>query len=126
MDEGQRNAVGASLYYRNHVNRSHNFTIVETIDLSHFLNHILEWRQSLEKSGYVLMKLDIEGYEHTLIPNLILSKALCKVDQVFAEIHRFGRVFPEVQNYTAEDFLNFFRYFTHASEVNRSKHSSLL
>jgi len=37
--------------------------------------------------GQILMKLDVEGSEWTVLPDLMQTGALCAVDQIFAEYH---------------------------------------
>jgi hypothetical protein len=55
---------------------------VSSIDISEFLLQNL-----LPQAERVVMKLDIEGAEHNVLPRLMLSGALCKIDMLFLETH---------------------------------------
>lgn len=59
---------------------------VRTFDLVSFLKH------KVPSDATVLMKLDIEGVEHSLYPILLLSRLLCKVRFVGMEVHPNMRV----------------------------------
>ena len=55
---------------------------VGSLDLSTFLLQAL-----LPCAKHVVMKLDIEGSEHNVLPRLMLSGAFCKIDLLFLETH---------------------------------------
>jgi hypothetical protein len=80
-------------------------TTVETIDLARYvLENVARRRVSLANKRpqgetlepfsppIVLMKMDIEGSEHQLLPHLIITGALCKIDTIFYEDHPIGGV----------------------------------
>jgi len=95
-------------------------TTVETMDFPKFLLDLVAKRNivtSDSSPGKVLAKLDIEGYEHTLLPNLFMTTAICALDKIFMEIHTFGRIYKEVRDVSAQNLVSFFRYMTHASKV---------
>ena len=67
-------------------------TTVGVVDLASFILHVVRPLLMREKarSGarpFLMMKLDIEGAELAVIPNLMLTGALCEVDLVFMEWH---------------------------------------
>jgi FkbM family methyltransferase len=55
---------------------------VRGVDFARVLSHATK-----DTSGPVLMKLDVEGSEYSLLPRLLLSGALCRVDYLFVEWH---------------------------------------
>lgn len=62
---------------------------VRTLDLARFLNEEVHARSEAAAPGAaVVMKLDIEGAEMDVLPELLLRGALCKVDMLFAEFHQ--------------------------------------
>ena len=55
---------------------------VRALDLANFINSALA-----PHSKKIVMKLDIEGAEHNVLPRLIMTGAICHVDLVFMEQH---------------------------------------
>lgn len=55
---------------------------VSALDLALFINTELA-----PYAKKIVMKLDVEGAEHDLVPRLIMSGALCHIDMVFMEEH---------------------------------------
>lgn len=94
-------------------------TTVDTVDLAKYiLDHVAKrnFVTSPSLPGRVLAKFDIEGYEHTLLPNLFMTTAICILDKIFLEVHAFGK-YEEVSDKSAQDTISFFRYMAHASKV---------
>jgi len=54
---------------------------VQAIDMADFLT------RTFVPEDFVVMKMDIEGAEHVIIPRLIISGAICLVDEIFLECH---------------------------------------
>jgi FkbM family methyltransferase len=80
-DNRRRNDWGATLL--DNVHHPHKTkTVVRLMDFTSF---ILE---ELSPEAIILMKMDIEGAEYTILPSLMLSGALCKVNTVYMEWHR--------------------------------------
>ena len=74
------------------------------------LTELTAWQQqqpavenSVSGGPSVVMKLDIEGAEYDVLPELIASRALCLVDYVYAEIH------PRIFNISKADSAAWFR-----------------
>lgn len=78
---------------------------VQTIDLSRFVNSYIRGTNTT-----VVMKVDVEGAEHILLPHMIITGALCRVDLVFAETHGFGEVVA-AGGVTDGDFRAFFKEY---------------
>ena len=57
---------------------------VASADAGHFLNSIREWSQT------VAVKLDVEGFEYTLLPHLLQGSrsVICSLDLLVVEWHR--------------------------------------
>jgi hypothetical protein len=72
-----------------------NVEIVPTVDLGQFIRqHILTHQltgNSRSIKGPVVMKMDVEGAEYTIMPNLIVSGAVCGLDTVALEWHQEPR-----------------------------------
>jgi FkbM family methyltransferase len=80
----------------------HNSVRVEVIDLVEFIEtHIAKGESRFlredKDAGRVVIKMDIEGEEYKLLPNLIASGVLCRyVDALYVEYHvRHSRKFLE-------------------------------
>ena len=58
----------------------------------------------------VVMKIDVEGLEHEMVPHLVLTGALCKLHTVFYEPHLWGRVTSE-GGVEDQAFISFFEWF---------------
>ena len=55
---------------------------VRTMNLARFLqDEIIPYAKT------IVMKLDVEGSEHEILPHLVLSGAICSIDIAFIEIH---------------------------------------
>ena len=114
--DGDRKGLGSSMIWRE---KNSAATTVDTMDLAKYiLDHVAKRRFATSPSlpGRVLAKLDIEGYEHTLLPNLFMTTAICIIDKIFLEVHGFGK-YEEVSDKSVEDMVSFFRYMAHASKV---------
>lgn len=63
-------------------------TTVRSIDLARFLvEHVHARRIPFGATSTVVVKLDVEGHEYVLLPHLIASGALCRVNLLFYEFH---------------------------------------
>ena len=58
--------------------------LVRTLDLARLIHRI---RQRIGPDGKILMKLDVEGAEYTLLARLALTGVLCDVDTIMIEWH---------------------------------------
>ena len=84
---------------------------VPMLNLSRWMRtELTAWQQqqpavenSVSGGPSVVMKLDIEGAEYDVLPELIASRALCLVDYVYAEIH------PRIFNISKADSAAWFR-----------------
>ena len=101
--------------------RTNGKTMVRTMDLAKYVLEHVAPRQlpvrSLDTAGAargVLLKLDIEGSEHELIPHMIITGALCQVGAIFYEEHKFGSLIIEGKNDTI--FTSFFEAFAREYE----------
>lgn len=91
-------------------------TTVRTMDLAKYvLEHVASRHlpvrslDTTEAARGVLLKLDIEGSEHELIPHMIIAGAMCQVGAIFYEEHGFGSVIMGGKNDTV--FTSFFEAF---------------
>ena len=73
-------------------------TTVTTVDLARWLrrevfNRRLPSRSTSRHLGrpHVVMKLDIEGGEHVVLPHLLNRGVLCEIDYLYAEFHNMSR-----------------------------------
>ena len=66
---------------------------VQTINISRW---ILETLPSYDPSVFVVVKMDVEGMEHEIIPQLFETGAICAIDELFLECHYTRR---GVRNY---------------------------
>lgn len=93
---------------------------VELIVLSKWLEHEIFEREvpavsSLSKKPIVGMKVDIEGSEFVVLPDLVTSGVFCKLDFVFGEFHpwlapmNFSRQEVSLQN--SSDAIHLFEAF---------------
>lgn len=80
-------------------------TTVRTVDLAGFLLKYIAWPTGFTRN--VVMKMDVEGAEHLLLPHMIITGALCHIDLVFTEYHEWGGVMS-AGNMTARDFAAYF------------------
>ena len=100
---------GASLINWKHYSPSTDGSYnVSTIEAGRFYRHIMSaWDRSPDSK--VLAKMDIEGYEYLVLPNIINHGALCLFDLMFIEWHdhmlkmpQFDQLpFPNSKNMTA-------------------------
>lgn len=86
--------VGSSIHPRHNRSRAELgnarllSTTVRSIDLARFLKeHVHARRVPFGATSTVVVKLDVEGHEYILLPHLIASGALCRVNLVFYEFH---------------------------------------
>ena len=79
--------LGSSLMKRG---RTKTKTVVRTVNLVRFIE------ENISPDATVVMKLDIEGAEFTVFPQLVLSGVLCKyIDFAFIEWHDLNRGFQD-------------------------------
>lgn len=93
---------------------------VSTMDLARYiLEEVTAPHKAFGKavSPIIVMKIDVEGYEHQLVPHLVITGALCKVHTVFYESHLWGTVTSE-RGVGDEPFIAFFEWF--ARDMDRS------
>jgi hypothetical protein len=85
---------------------------VRHTDLARFVREEMATRRragGATTGGNVLMKLDIEGHEHMLLPRLIITGAMCAINMTLLEVHpRDEEMFSGV---TDQDFTYFFHHF---------------
>lgn len=111
---GSRDTGGVEklVFYRNdnHANNDWGFSIgtmhsgnahvetieVATVDLSQFImEHVA---QTVTRPRRVLMKMDIEGSEYTVLPYMLANDAFRYVDVITAEFHHWSRGFDFIKN----------------------------
>lgn len=64
---------------------------VKAMDLSRYMvENVLPRRFDQAEEGMVMMKMDVEGSEMTVIPELFRTGAICHVNKMFAEMHEPG------------------------------------
>ena len=81
--DDSRDNVGASIYAR----RSSNAKTINGIQLSSYLH---EYLAKMERNPVVLIRMDVEGYEYILIPQLLFSGVLQQFKTHFMiEWHRY-------------------------------------
>jgi hypothetical protein len=69
---------------------------VGAIELAHFLN-MVRFRRGQTARSKVVMKLDIEGAEFQVIPELVVQGSFCAVDYAICEFHhRFFEKMPHI------------------------------
>jgi hypothetical protein len=100
---------------------------VRTVDLARYLLEEVGQRR-FEGDGEgarhpppaVLMKVDVEGLEHGLLPHLIATGALCRtpIDQVFLEWHLLGGEWRSSDGMDATQFVHFFGEFIEGQRAN--------
>ena len=61
--------------------------LVKALDLADLVSLVTSRIKEQQKGGKLLMKLDVEGTEYTLLPHLALKKHLCSIDLLFIEWH---------------------------------------
>jgi hypothetical protein len=100
-------------------------TTVRTMDFAKYLLENVARRRINEMLNHsVLMKLDIEGSEHTILPHLIMTGSLCSINKIFLETHRWGAVkFPDGSS--DGQFLSFFKQFVSSYNVTSCSTSIL-
>lgn len=64
-----------------------NESSVGTLDLAMFINSAVSRRRGRSVDSKVMAKLDVEGYEFKLLPQLLTSGALCKLNYMYVEFH---------------------------------------
>ena len=90
---------------------------VQTMDFSRYLLvNIGRRRINEELKHSVLMKLDVEGSEHTILPHIITTGSICSINKIFLENHRWGAIeFSDGSNDT--QFTSFFKQFVEKYNV---------
>eukprot|EP00992_Anisonema_acinus_P011619 TRINITY_DN7567_c0_g1_i2.p2 TRINITY_DN7567_c0_g1~~TRINITY_DN7567_c0_g1_i2.p2 ORF type:complete len:102 (+),score=22.10 TRINITY_DN7567_c0_g1_i2:438-743(+) len=74
------------------------------IDFSRFL------RMHFQPSDFVVVKMDVEGAEHRIIPKLIADGTIALVDELFVECHYFlWSWIAVVRNWTWPDCLHMYQ-----------------
>lgn len=56
--------------------------IVQSIDIANFI-----LKELVPHADTIVIKLDIEGAEHDVLPRLMMTGALCNVSEIFIELH---------------------------------------
>ena len=73
---------GASAMYK-WPEQINNTVLVNSIDISDFmLKHVIPYAST------IVVKMDIEGQEVKILPDLLASGAMCHIDLIFIELHR--------------------------------------
>lgn len=97
-------------------------TTVRTLDLSNFvLKYIAGPLGAHGAARTVVMKMDIEGAEHLLLPHMIITGALCHIDVLFAEYHDWGAIITSTAKMTDTDFAAFFSEYVEAHDHHACK-----
>ena len=67
--------------------KAYKTTHIASVNASQFLGALIEW------SDFVGVKLDVEGYEFSLLPNILSNSpgALCGLDLLAVEWHRHAK-----------------------------------
>ena len=78
---------GWSIHLSSSAVNDYNLTHVASVNASQFLAAIIDW------SDFVGVKMDVEGYEYSLLPHLLRSTpaALCGLDLLAIEWHGYAR-----------------------------------
>ena len=102
--------------------QSEDKTTVTTMDLAKYINeHVGKRRVDPVQPTRVVMKMDIEGFEHELFPALVVSGAVCNhVDFIAHETHGWGgTTYGQVKD---TDFVDFFYSYIkeHPQQCNLS------
>jgi len=109
-------SVGSKLGVVKHLftNRSHLYRlsepiIVETIDLSNFIDEL--------NYEYICLKLDVEGSEYDILKRMIETSSLKKVNKLYVEFHnyaidsdkkdKYDRIRIDILNYLKDNNVNF-------------------
>ena len=83
---------GASLEYLSPIHKNGENVTVRAIDMNSFFLKVFKvWTQSsnyVPKRSKVMVKVDVEGSEHELLPNLLAGGSLCKMNLVTLEWHQ--------------------------------------
>ena len=61
--------------------------MVRMVHLARIIGHVSDKLHAENANGRILLKLDIEGSEWTVVPDLMASGALCKISKMFIEYH---------------------------------------
>lgn len=87
-------------------------TRVRTVDLARYILQEVFYGELEKKEDrpVVVMKMDVEAYEHLLLPHLIVTGAMCKLHTVMYEPHGWNYVTSKY-NITDFDFTLFFDHF---------------
>lgn len=92
---------GASIFaWHGEMTQDSHRQTVKAMDLACYLaDHVIPRRLDDDgdegdegDKGVVVMKMDTEGSEYTVIPELFFSRTICHVDKIYAEIHQIGRL----------------------------------
>jgi FkbM family methyltransferase len=78
---------------------------VQALDIARFINSEL-----IPHASKIVVKLDIEGAEHSVLPRLIMSGALCNIDEIFIEVH--NSMFTEQQKQVVDMAMSLYPEFT--------------
>lgn len=71
---------------------------VRIVDIGAFINDVAA-RRTEPDGGRIVMKMDIEGWEFPVLPHLLYTKNLCKVDFIYIEMHAIVPTFlPHVRS----------------------------
>ena len=91
--------------------------LVKALDLADLVSLVTSRIKEQQKGGKLLMKLDVEGTEYTLLPHLALKKHLCSIDLLFIEWHE--RYFTGADAQRVVNALNLSKGFTGKGTVSR-------
>ena len=77
--------------------QGHASVVVRQVHLARIMQHV---RRQLPRSANILMKLDVEGSEWVILPDLMGTRAICAADRIFIEYHTsdFQRLEQERRN----------------------------
>lgn len=61
-----------------------------SIHVSHFIHFVANKREGRVEGSQIIAKMDVEGAEYALVPHLIITGALCLINEIFVEFHDFS------------------------------------
>ena len=85
QDVGASAVSSQGIAHTNNTRGNKNDVIVRTIDLAALISVVA--RRVRAAGGKILMKLDVEGTEFTLVPWLMATRTMCDIDMLFIEWH---------------------------------------
>ena len=100
----KNNAWASSLIQHNPKMKA---STVGLLRLADFLQLYIYKRNGADQHSKIIAKIDIEGAEYEVIPDVIKQKALCGIDRIIAEIHPFLLSRKSPQWMSRNSFLRF-------------------